>query len=107
MGGRSFADEGRAMDPLLKKLAGFGLELLDLTEEKIRELVDEIVRRGDAREEDADVLAERIREHGRSVRESLHQAVAHQVSAAIGDRLDRLEARVAALEALLGQEKKG
>jgi len=94
------------MDPLLKKAATLGLGLLDLTEEKARELVDEIVRRGEARREEADDLATSLLDHARGVREFVRKTVARQITAALEETdLAALEKRIAALEARLGPEQ--
>jgi polyhydroxyalkanoate synthesis regulator phasin len=104
------------MDSLLKRAAVFGLGLLDLTEEKARELADEIVRRGEAHEQDADALAGRLMSHARCVSDSVRQTIGRQVAAAaegidldqpadlaaVVERLDALEARIASLEAREG-----
>lgn len=94
-----------------KKVAAFGLGLLDLTEEKARELVDEIVKRGEAKQEESEGLVKDLLERAQAAGESVRKAVDKQVAAALkkfklvsADEIARLEARIAELEDQLRRE---
>jgi polyhydroxyalkanoate synthesis regulator phasin len=85
-------------------LAGVGAAVI--TKEKVQDALDDYVRQGKIKADDARIIAEKIAERGRREFEELsHQASAkaadlfNKQDAAVTARLAALEARVAALEA--------
>ena len=96
----------------VRKLANLGLGLLDITEEKAREIADELIKRGEARSEKPGQLVKDILARGEEVRKTLQKhadaavekAMAKANVAAAGD-LAELVARVEALEKQAGGGK--
>jgi polyhydroxyalkanoate synthesis regulator phasin len=89
----------------VRKLAVLGLGLLDITEEKARELADELVKRGEARSEQPGKLVKDIMARGEEVRKSLQKHVESAVEKALAKarvasakELAELRGRVEALE---------
>ncbi|MCX6938492.1 MAG: hypothetical protein NTU80_11455 [Verrucomicrobia bacterium] len=85
-------------------LAGVGAAVI--TKEKVQDALDDYVRQGKIKADDARIIAEKIAERGRREFEELgHQASAkaaelfNKHDTAVTARLAALEARVAALEA--------
>ncbi len=85
-------------------LAGVGAAVL--TKDKVQDALDDYVRQGRIKADDARIIAEKIAERGRREFEELSRETAakatelfHRNDAAIAARLAALEARVAALEA--------
>jgi polyhydroxyalkanoate synthesis regulator phasin len=85
-------------------LAGVGAAVI--TKEKVQDALDDYVRQGKIKADDARIIAEKIAERGRREFEDLsHQASAkaaelfNKHDTAVTARLAALEARVAALEA--------
>ncbi|HOX06899.1 MAG TPA: hypothetical protein PK280_10895 [Planctomycetota bacterium] len=95
----------------VKKLTVLGLGLLDITEEKARELADELVKRGEARSEQPGKLVKDIMARGEEVRKTVQRHVESAVEKAMAKAnlaaardLAALEKRVAELEKKLGQQ---
>ena len=74
--------EGESMDAV-RKLAVLGLGLLDMTEEKARELADDLVKRGEARGDQAGKLVKEIMVRGEEVKKSVQGFVPNTGYAAI------------------------
>jgi polyhydroxyalkanoate synthesis regulator phasin len=94
------------MFDLIKKtlLAGVGAAVV--TKEKVQDALDDYVRQGKLRAEDARIIAEKIAERGRREFEEMSTQASARASelfnrhdSAVTARLAALEARVAALEA--------
>ena len=86
-------------------LAGVGAAVI--TKEKVQDALEDYVREGKLKADDARIIADKIAERGRREFEDLsHQAsvkaaeLFHRHDTAITARLAALEARVAALEAV-------
>ncbi len=84
-------------------LAGVGAAVV--TKEKVQDALDEYVRQGKLKADDARIIAEKIAERGRREFEELSQQTAAKASelfnrhdSAVAARLTALEIRVAALE---------
>ena len=89
----------------VRKLAILGLGLLDVTEEKARELADELVKRGEARGDQAGKLVKDIMTRGEEVKKSVQGFVESTVDKALtkaqlarAKDLAALEKRIAELE---------
>ena len=94
----------------VRKLTVLGLGLLDITEEKARELADELIKRGEARSEQPGKLVKDIMARGEEVRKTVTRHIETAVektlaktSLASARDLAALEKRVAELEKKLGQ----
>ena len=93
----------------VRKLAVLGLGLLDITEEKARQIADELIKRGEARSEKPGQLVKDILARGEEVRTTfqkkveaaVEKALAKAKVASVGD-LDSLAARIEALEKKAG-----
>jgi polyhydroxyalkanoate synthesis regulator phasin len=97
------------MFDLIKKtlLAGVGAAVV--TKEKVQDTLEDYVRQGKLRAEDARIIADKIAERGRREFEELSAQASTRASelfnrhdTAVTARLAALEARVAALEAAAG-----
>jgi polyhydroxyalkanoate synthesis regulator phasin len=91
-----------------------GLGLLDLSQEKAKELVDELVKRGEmSRQEGAKFVQgamERAQEERKTMEERLRSGLEGafaRMNLATKDDLARLEKRVAALEGHLEEMRRG
>jgi polyhydroxyalkanoate synthesis regulator phasin len=93
----------------VRKLANLGLGLLDITEEKAREIADELIKRGEARSEKPGQLVKEIMSRGEEVKKTFQK----HVDAAVEKALSRaglakaqdvaaLTARIEELEKKLG-----
>jgi len=89
----------------IRKLASLGLGLLDITEEKARELADELIKRGEARSERPGQLVKEIMARGEETRKTLQKHVDRAVEKAMSKaglaraaEVERLAARVEELE---------
>jgi polyhydroxyalkanoate synthesis regulator phasin len=85
-------------------LAGVGAAVI--TKEKVQDALDDYVRQGKIKADDARIIAEKIAERGRREFEEMSaqasvkvQELLHRQDAAVSARLAALEARVAVLEA--------
>jgi polyhydroxyalkanoate synthesis regulator phasin len=85
-----------------------GLGLLEISREKLGEVVDELVKQGEVSAEEGSALIERLAARGEAGRKNLEakaEALAgkavHGMKLATADDLRRLEERVARVEALL------
>ena len=85
-------------------LAGVGAAVI--TKEKVQDALDDYVRQGKIKADDAKIIAEKIAERGRREFEELSQQASAKAAdlfnksdASVAARLAALEARVAALEA--------
>jgi polyhydroxyalkanoate synthesis regulator phasin len=85
-------------------LAGVGAAVI--TKEKVQDALDDYVRQGKIKADDARIIAEKIAERGRREFEEMSaqasvkvQELLHRQDAAVAARLTALEARVAVLEA--------
>ena len=94
----------------VKKLTVLGLGLLDITEEKARELADELIKRGEARSEQPGKLVKDIMARGEEVRKTVQKLVEGAVEKALeranlarARDLAALEKRLAELEKKLGK----
>ena len=94
------------MFDLIKKtlLAGVGAAVV--TKEKVQDTLEDYVRQGKLKADDARIIAEKIAERGRREFEEMSQQASARASelfnrqdSAVTARLAALEARVAALEA--------
>ena len=95
----------------VRKLAVLGLGLLDITEEKARELADELVKRGEARSEQPGKLVKDIMARGEEVKKTVQRHVESAVEKALTKAnvatsrdLAALEKRIAELEKKLAQQ---
>jgi polyhydroxyalkanoate synthesis regulator phasin len=95
----------------VKKLTVLGLGLLDITEEKARELADELVKRGEARSEQPGKLVKDIMARGEEVKKTVQRHVEGVVektlakaNLASAKELAALEKRIAELEKKLAQQ---
>jgi polyhydroxyalkanoate synthesis regulator phasin len=93
----------------IRKLTSLGLGLLDVTEEKARELADDLIKRGEARSEKPGQLVKDILARGEEVRKNLQKHVESAVEKALAKakvasvkELAELRARVEALEKKAG-----
>jgi len=93
----------------LRKLTVLGLGLLDITEEKARELADELIKRGEARSEQPGKLVKDIMSRGEEVKKTVQRHIEGAVEKALAKTalasakdLAALEKRVAELEKKLG-----
>lgn len=89
----------------VKKLAVMGLGLLDVTEEKARQIADELIKRGEARSEGSGKLVKDIMARGQEVKENLEKHVETAVNKALASaglakasELAALRERIAELE---------
>jgi len=89
----------------VKKLAALGLGLLDVTEEKAREIADELIKRGEARSDKPGQLVKEIMARGEEVRKTLQKHVEAAVERALkksglakADEVTKLAKRVEELE---------
>ncbi len=96
----------------VRKLANLGLGILDITEEKAREIADELIKRGEARSEKPGQLVKDILARGEEVRKTLQKHVDAAVektlaktNVAAAKDLAELTARVEALEKKAGGGK--
>jgi polyhydroxyalkanoate synthesis regulator phasin len=94
----------------VKKLTVLGLGLLDLTEEKARELADELIKRGEARSEQPGKLVKDLMARGEEVKKTVQKHIEGAVEKALeranlarARDLAALEKRVAELEKKLGK----
>ena len=94
----------------VKKLTVLGLGLLDITEEKARELADELIKRGEARSEQPGKLVKDIMARGEEVKKTVQKLVEGAVEKALeranlarARDLAALEKRLAELEKKLGK----
>ncbi|AKC81738.1 hypothetical protein IMCC26134_01215 [Verrucomicrobia bacterium IMCC26134] len=85
-------------------LAGVGAAVI--TKEKVQDALDDYVRQGKIKADDARIIADKIAERGRREFEEMSaqasvkvQEILHRQDAAVVARLTALEARVAVLEA--------
>lgn len=93
----------------VRKLANLGLGLLDITEEKAREIADELIKRGEARSEKPGQLVKDILARGEEVKRTLQKHVDAAVEKAMAKTnvasakdLAGLAARIEALEKKIG-----
>ena len=89
----------------VRKLTVLGLGLLDITEEKARDLADELIKRGEARSEQPGKLVKDIMARGEEVKKTIQKHVEAAVDKALekftlarAKDLAALEKRVAELE---------
>ena len=94
----------------IKKLTALGWGLLDLTEEKARELADELVRRGEARSEGPGKLVKDLMARGEELKGTVRKFVDDAVEKAMkrspvasARELAALAQRVAELEKKSGK----
>lgn len=95
----------------LRKLTVLGLGLLDLTEERARELADELIKRGEAREDKASQVAKDLLARGEEARKNLQRHVEKGVERVLAKAhlaaakdLEAIERRVAELEKKLAKD---
>ncbi len=88
-----------------KKVAAFGLGLVDLTEEKAKALAEEFIARGEAKQEEKDHLTQRLLEGAQAMRAAVRSYIDTQVDRALTrlnlakrEDIERLASRVAELE---------
>ncbi|MDO8683823.1 MAG: phasin family protein [Armatimonadota bacterium] len=93
------------MKELLDKTVAFGMGLVAITTDKVKELVDQAVARGEMSREEAKSMVEdistRAEEERRSVRNWIYEQVnkaLHEAGAADAQRVSQLEGRISALE---------
>jgi len=93
----------------IRKLASLGLGLIDITEEKAREIADELIKRGEARSEKPGQLVKDIMARGEEVRKTVQKHVDAAVEKALAKakvasakELAELRARVESLEKKAG-----
>lgn len=86
------------MIDLIKKtlLAGVGAAVI--TKEKIEDSLDDYVRQGKVKAEDAKIIAAKIAEQGRKEFEDVSQTLAAKIQDLASSSADKPDARVAALE---------
>ena len=90
----------------VKKLTVLGLGLLDLTEEKARELADELIKRGEARSEQPGKLVKDLMARGEEVKKTVQKHVEGAVEKAL-ERANLARARdLAALEKRIAELEK-
>lgn len=86
------------MIDLIKKtlLAGVGAAVI--TKEKIEDTLDDYVRQGKVKAEDARIIAAKIAEQGRKEFEEMSQTLAAKIQDMAADSAAKPDARIAALE---------
>jgi len=90
----------------VKKLTVLGLGLLDLTEEKARELADELIKRGEARSEQPGKLVKDLMARGEEVKKTVQKHIEGAVEKAL-ERANLARARdLAALEKRIAELEK-
>lgn len=96
------------MEDFFRKAMQFGLGLVDFTREKVEAVVEEMVRRGEMRQEDRSGAIAQIMEKAQAEQEALKEKIQQMVAQVVagmglarGQDLEALEKRVAALEAAL------
>lgn len=99
-------NEKSSVSELLEKVFLLGVGAASLTKEKVTELVDELIKRGQLTQEQGnqlmDIAAVRAREETASVKESVSEAYQDTLKAlgiAANDHVEELERRIAVLEA--------
>jgi len=96
---------------ILKKTLAFGLGVAALTGEKLKQFADEAVQRGEMSREEAKKFVEDVSAKAEEERKSMQGWIREQVNkmlaaggAATTERVEKLEARVEALERRLAKE---
>ncbi|CAM2927132.1 phasin family protein [Rariglobus hedericola] len=86
------------MIDLIKKtlLAGVGAAVI--TKEKVEDTLDDYVRQGKVKAEDAKIIASKIAEQGRKEFEDVSQALAAKIQDLASRGTDKTDPRIAALE---------
>ncbi len=94
-----------------RKLAEMGLGLLDITEEKARKLADELISRGEAKNDRPGQLVNELLERGAKTRKILSKFIEAAVRNAVGSmglasskELQQLQQRIAELEKKLSSD---
>jgi len=93
------------MEDFWNKAKHFGLGLFDFTKEKVEDLVDEMVKRGELTKQESSQAVAKIMEKAKAEQEALKdkltaiiQKVLADMNLAQADDLEALEKRVTALE---------
>jgi polyhydroxyalkanoate synthesis regulator phasin len=95
---------------MTQNLLYFGLGAINLTREKARDLVNDLVARGEVEKNEASALVENLMEKGRAERDELKKMLREEVNNLaqglnmVDDtRITALEERIRALEAKTGE----
>jgi polyhydroxyalkanoate synthesis regulator phasin len=98
------------MDDLFKKTISFGVGLFDYTKEKVENLVDEMVKRGEVSQQDSSQAVEELWEKAEQEQSAFWNKVKTYINSIIDEmplvrRADvkALEERLAALEKTVGE----
>lgn len=98
------------MRSMTKNLLYFGLGAINLTREKARDLVNDLVARGEVEKNEASTLVENLMEKGKAERDELQKMLRNEVSSFVQSlnivdetRIVALEDRIQALEAKTGE----
>ncbi len=90
---------------LVKKSLAFGLGAASLSLERLKQFAEDMVERGEMSTEEASRLVDEVSDRAQQDKESIRQWIAEQVSkmvrqmgAAEAEHVERLEARISALE---------
>jgi polyhydroxyalkanoate synthesis regulator phasin len=92
------------MRTMTENLLYFGLGAINLTREKARATVNDLVARGEVESQEASSLVDRLMEKGRTQREEIQKMLQEELqkmtgsSPALEERLSALEERLARLE---------
>ncbi len=93
------------MDDLLKKSLALGLGAILVTEEKVKEVIQEMVSKGDVKVEEGETLAQELFQRMSKGKDEIEKKITEVVSKVLGkldvpvrDDLKKLEKRISALE---------
>jgi polyhydroxyalkanoate synthesis regulator phasin len=93
------------MEDFWNKAKHFGLGLMDFTKEKVEDLVDEMVKRGELSQQESSQAVAQIMEKAKAEQEALKDKLTAMIQKSVSDMglaraadLEALEKRVAALE---------
>ena len=100
-----FTHTPRSVDDLLKKSLALGLGAILVTEEKVKEVVQEMVSKGDVKVEEGETLARELFERMSKGKEEIEKKITEVVSKVLvkldvptRDDLKKLEKRITAVE---------
>jgi polyhydroxyalkanoate synthesis regulator phasin len=98
------------MRTMTQNLLYFGLGAINLTREKARDLVNDLVARGEVEKNEASTLVENLMEKGKAERDELMKMLRGEMSNLVQSmnivdetRVSALEERIRALEAKTGE----
>lgn len=86
------------MRTMTKNILYFGLGAINLTREKARDLVNDLVARGEVEKNEASVLVDNLLEKGKAERDEIKKMLQEEINSLTKSLNMADEARVAALE---------